>query len=166
MYRRKTSSFTSSWSISPQAPTAAPTPTSTTPARTTSGRFGLIVTIWDLDFIDMYQLVLDEPVYSDQTKFVCGSREIIDEKSCDFFDGTRMFVRDVPSRQPDESFRPACVYRDLDDDHFEITQPSCGTFVLTCLSEKGTKVNHEIVARGASVVLRHGDIIEDRVVYV
>ena len=163
MYRRKTS-YTPLWTTTTTSP-AAPT-TQTSVSRATTGRFGLIVSSWDWDFIDIHTTVLDEPVYSDQTKITCGSRPVVHESSCDFFDGTRMFVRDIPSRQIDDSFRPTVVHRELDEDHFEITQPSRGTFVLTCISAKGTKVNDKTVAQGTSVVLEHGDVIEDRVVYM
>jgi hypothetical protein len=162
MYRRKTS-YVCSWhtSTTSSSPAAAPVT-----QKTISGRFGLIVSSWDWDFIDIHTTVLDEPVYSDQIKIICGSRPIVHAYSCDFFDGTRMHVRDIPSRHIDDSFRPTVVHRDLDEDHFEITQPSRGTFVLKCLSAKGTKVNDETVPQGTSVVLKHGDVIEDRVLYV
>ena len=48
----------------------------------------------------------------------------------------------------------------------KMKRTSRGTFVLKCLSAKGTKVNDETVPQGTSVVLKHGDVIEDRVLYV
>jgi hypothetical protein len=162
MYRRKTS-YECAWHTNSSSPETKATPV-VVQQKTISGRFGLIVYSWDWDFIDIHTTVLDEPVYSDQTKITCGSRPVVHAHSCDFFDGTRMYVRDVSSRQLDDSFRPVRVHRDLDEDHFEITQPSHGTFVLTCLSAAGTKVNGRIVHQGTGIVLKRGDVIEDRVV--
>lgn len=166
MYRRKTS-YECLWTTTSSSPSTSTTPQQEQqPQKTITGRFGIIMYSWDWDFIDVHTTVLDEPVYSDQTKIMCGSRPVVHAYSCDFFDGTRMYVRDMPSRQIDDSFRPTRVHRDLDEDHFEITQPSHGTFVLKSLSAKGTNVNGRIVPQGQEAVLARGDVIEDRVVYV
>ena len=162
-HRRKTS-YECLWTTSSTSHSAS-TQAIVAPQKTITGRFGLIVHSWDWDFIDVHTTVLDEPVYSDQTKIVCGSRPVVHEYSRDFFDGTRMYVRDMPSRQIDDSFRPTRVHRDLDEDHFEITQPSRGTFVLKSLSIS-TNVSGRVVHRGEEVVLTRGDVIEDRVMYV
>ncbi len=177
MYRRKTT-FTPLWTTStptePVTVPAAPVVVSAAdpfnlpaPWRGSTGEFGLLRYAYDRDF-DIVTSWLGEYVYANQTSIMCGSRPVAKGGSLldsDFFDGTRMFVHDAPSFHPDGSFRPVYNNRELDEDHFLITQPVRGTFVLKSLSAKGTKVNGEIIAQGQEVVLKSYDVIEDRVMY-
>jgi hypothetical protein len=173
MYRRKTS-FTPLWTTSTSTepvakPAAAVVDPFNLPApwQGSTGEFGLIRYAYDRD-LDVVTSWLGEYMYVKHTSIMCGSRPVAKGESLldsDFFDGARMFVHDAPSFHPDGSFRPVYNNRELDEDHFLITQPVRRTFVLKSLSAKGTKVNGEIIAQGQEVVLKSYDVIEDRVMY-
>jgi hypothetical protein len=137
------------------------------PWRGSTGEFGLLRYAYDRDF-DIITSWLGEYMYADQMSIVCGSRPVGKGESLlesDFFDGVRMCVHDAPSFHPDGSFRPVYKNRELDEDHFVLTQPVRGTFVLKSLSDRGTKVNGEMVPQGQELVLTSFDVIEDRVMY-
>lgn len=154
-------------------PVAKPAVSTTDPfnlpasCQTTTGEFGLLRYAYDRDF-DIVTSWLGECMNASHASIMCGSRPVPKGDSLlesDFFDGARMFVHDAPSFHPDGSFRPMYENRELDEDHFVLTQPVCGTFVLKSLSDKGTKVNGQVYAQGQEVVLKSFDVIEDRVMY-
>ncbi len=138
------------------------TPPPPRPARRVTGRFLYVIEGWSLSFDDLYESVIDErKIYFDQVKITGGFGPVETSFLHDFFDGTRLYIADNPTLQPDDCYR-SMYTRKMDQDHFEIRQ-SAGTFVLKSLSATGTKVNGTIVPQGETVVLSDRDRIEDRI---
>lgn len=162
---RRQTNYTSLWSTS-SSPITPIAPSSMVPTltRRATGEFSYVSSHWTMDFFEIVEtVVVTKTVYFDQVKITGGFGPVPTTPLYDFFDGTRLYISDDPSRQPDDSFR-SMYERKMDPNHFEIRQAS-GTFVLTSLSATGTKVNQTVLPRGDSVILRTNDRIEDRIVF-
>jgi hypothetical protein len=163
---RRQTNYTSLWSTSSSS-IAPSSVVPNAPARVTrraTGEFSYVSSHWTMDFFEIVETVIDmKTVYFDQVKITGGVGPVPTTPLHNFFDGTRLYISDDPSRQPDGSFR-SMYERKIDPNHFEIRQSS-GTFVLKSLSAIGTKVNQTVVPQGESVVLRNNDRIEDRVMF-
>lgn len=167
--RRQTTNYTSIWSTSSDSSRSSaanvgvakePAP----PVRRMTGKFSYVIEGWTLFFEELCESVIDEKkIYFDQVKITGGFGPGPTGPMYDFFDGTRLFISEDPTWQPDGSYR-SLYERKMDPNHFEIRQ-TAGTFVLTSLSASGTKVNDRIVLQGETVVLCDKDRIEDRVIY-